>query len=70
MILLTKTFFYMLIGKVSKKFYKKMFKILFLNRFLQDDKLFYLFFYFEIEFIKGFSNVLLYFLSWEFLQGK
>ena len=34
--------------KSAKFFYKKMFKILYLNKFLLDIKLFY----FEIEFIK------------------
>ena len=70
MIFLTKNLFHMLIVKVPKKFYKKIFKILFLNRFLLDDKLFYLFFYFKIEFIKGFLNVLPDFPSRECLQGK
>ena len=60
----------MSIVKVPKKFYKKILKILFLNIFLLDDKLFYLFFYFEIEFIKGSSKVLPDFLSCEFLRGK
>ena len=63
MIFLTKNFFNVLIVKVPNKFYKKMFKILFLSRFLPDVKLFYLFFYFEIEVIKGSSNVLPDFLS-------
>ena len=40
MIFLIKFFYFELIVKVLKKFYRKMFKILSLNRVLLDDKLF------------------------------
>lgn len=47
-----------------------MFKILFQNKFLLDGNQSYLFFNFEIDFIKGDSNFLPEFLYEEFLQGK
>ena len=65
-----KNSFYELIVKVPKKFYKKMFKIWFQNRFFARWQAILSIFYFEIEFIKGSSNVLPDFLSCEFLQGK
>ena len=61
MIFLTKNLFYVLIVKVSKKFYKKDVQNLVSKQIIVRWQAILSVFYFEIEFIKGSSNVLLNF---------
>ena len=59
-----------MIVNLQKTFCRKMFKTSPPNRFLRDGKLFYLFFYFDIEFINGSLNSLPDFLTREILQER
>ena len=67
---LIKNFFYELIEKVLKRFYKKDVQNLVLKQIFARWQAVLYVFDFDIEFIKGFSNVLPDFLSQEFLRGK
>ena len=58
---LTKNFFFVLIAKVQKKFFKKMFKILFQNKYLQGDRLSCQFFILKLNLSKEIQTIFLIF---------
>ena len=65
-----KNFFFMLIAKVQKKFFKKMFKILFQSRYFLNGKRSCHFLILKLNLSKVIQTLFLIFLSREFLQGK